>query len=338
MATKAGKRTIRLDSSPCVLSYASVASKKESEGPMAKYFDIVNVDSFFGQQSWEKAESRMQQLVAEKALEKAGLSPDKVDMIFAGDLLNQCIGSHYGLRELGIPLSGLYSACATMAQSLAMAAMMVEGGLCATTMAVTSSHFCSAERQFRFPLEYGGCRTPSAQWTVTGAGGAVIGQGTAPPYVRAVTIGTIEDKEIKDINNMGAAMAPAAASTLTNFFSDTLTGPDNYDLIITGDLAMVGSDLLQQLMKREGYDLSKKHSDCGLLIYDRDTQNVQAGGSGCGCSATVLCSYILPAIREGRLRNVLFIATGALMSTVSVQQGESIPCIAHLVHLSADPN
>lgn len=338
MPSKQGKYTVQLDTSPSVVGYAAIGSKMESEGPMANYIDILNQDSYFGQASWEKAESRMQQEVAEKALSKCSLSNDGIDYVFAGDLLNQCIGSHYGLREMGIPLFGLYSACATMAESLALAAAFVDTGIAANAMAITSSHFCSSERQFRFPLEYGGQRTPNSQWTVTGAGAAVVSPNSSPPYVRAFTPGAIEDKGVKDINNMGAAMAPAAAKTLQRFFTDTLTNQDNYDLILTGDLAHVGSTLFHQLMAREGYDIQKKHADCGLMIYDRDSQQVDAGGSGCGCSATVLCSYIMQSMRDGKLNDVLFIATGALMSTVSFQQGESIPGIAHLVHLSTKPN
>lgn len=335
--TRLGKYTLRLDSAPSVTGYAAIASKKEAEGPFAREIDIINEDYYFGQQTWEKAESRMQQEVAEKALAKASLSAGQVQYVFAGDLLNQCIGSHYGLRDIGIPFWGLYGACSTMAESLALASVFVESGAAEFAMAVTSSHFCSAERQYRFPLEYGGVRAPTSQWTVTGAGAAVVGKNSAPPYVRAVCAGSILDKGVKDANNMGAAMAPAAAQTISRFFSDTNTNHDNYDLILTGDLAAVGSELLYKLLDREGYDIRKKHSDCGLMIYDRERQQVNAGGSGCGCSAVVLCSHILPGLRGGKLRNVLFVATGALMSPVSSQQGESIPAVAHLAHLSADP-
>lgn len=338
MATRIGKYTLKLDSAPSVLGYAAIASKKESEGPIAPYIDILNNDPMFGQTTWELAESRMQQEVSEAALRKCSLTPSAIDFIFAGDLLNQCIGSHYGLREIGIPFFGLYSACATMAQGLAMSAMAVDTGMAANAMAVTSSHFCSAERQYRFPLAYGGQRTPTAQWTATGAGAVIVGQNSMPPYVRAVTIGTIEDKGVTDVSNMGGAMAPAAAQTLTRYFTDTLTNESNYDLILTGDLASVGTALLYQLMEMEGYKIQKKHNDCGLLLYDVKTQEVDAGGSGCGCSATVLCSYILQSMREGKLNEVLFIATGALMSPVSIQQGQSIPAIAHLVHLSTKPS
>lgn len=338
MPTRQGRQTVRLDTSPSIIGYASVASKKESEGPMAKYIDILNEDTYFGQETWEKAESQMQKLAAEKALSKCAHAPKDIHYAFAGDLLNQCIGSHFGLRDFGIPFFGLYGACSTMAESLMLAAQFVDTGTADHTMAVTSSHFCSAERQYRFPLEYGSQRTPNSQWTVTGAGAAIVGKQGPTPYIRSFTTGIIEDKGVKDINNMGAAMAPSAAKTLRAFFEDTTTNQENYDLILTGDLAYVGSELLYQLMDRDSYDIRSKHADCGLLIYDRDTQGVDAGGSGCGCSATVLCSYILQSMREGKLNDVLFIATGALMSTTSFQQGESIPCIAHLLHLSNKPN
>lgn len=337
MATRQGNYTIQMDGSPSVAGYAAIASKKEAEGPLANYIDIINKDSYFGQSSWEKAESAMQQQAAQKALEKCGLSAQNIDCVFAGDLLNQCIGSNYGLRDLGIPYLGVFGACSTMAEGLGLAGVFVETGTARNAMAVTSSHFCSAERQFRYPLEYGSQRTPNSQWTVTGAGAAVVGSSSVPPFLRAFTPGCIVDMGQKDINNMGAAMAPAAAQTLTRFFADTMTNQDNYDLILTGDLAHVGSHLLYQLMRREGYDITKKHADCGLMIYDRETQEVDAGGSGCGCCATVLCSYILQSMRDGKLNDVLVIGTGALMSPTTFQQGESIPGIAHLVHLSTKP-
>lgn len=225
-----------------------------------------------------------------------------------------------------------------MAESLILASLFIEGGLAKRTMAVTSSHFCSAERQFRFPLEYGGQRDPSSQWTATAAGACIVGENSQPPYVKAVTVGCIKDKDLKDINNMGAAMAPAASTTIKRYFRDTLTGPDNFDLILTGDLAQVGSQLLVQLLEREGYDIQKKHADCGLILYDRATQEVEAGASGCGCAAGVLCSYIIPALKAGSIRDMLFVATGALMSPISIQQGQNIPGIAHLLHLSSTPH
>ena len=334
MPTKQGKQTLFFDNPPSVVSYAAVGSKKEGEGPLGRHFDAICEDSLFGEATWEKAESRMQKDAVNRALDKASLSPGQIDYIFAGDLLNQCIGSTYGLRDLKIPFLGIFGACSTMAEGLGLASCFIDGGGCSNTVAVTSSHFCTAERQFRFPLEYGGQRTPTSQWTVTGSGAVVVSAASQPPYVRAATFGCMEDLGINDANNMGAAMAPAAAATIRQFLADTLTTPENYDLILTGDLGMVGSKLLLELLERDGIRLGKLHADCGLLIYDRQTQQVEAGGSGCGCAATVLCSYILPRIREGILHNVLFIPTGALMSTTAIQQGETIPGIAHLLWLS----
>lgn len=282
----------------------------------------------------------MQKQALALALDKAGQAASTMDWLFAGDLLNQCIGATFGVRELGIPYLGIYGACSNMAEGLLLSAFLAESGLRYLGVS-TASHFCTAERQYRFPLEYGGQRTPTSQWTVTG-GGAVVVAGAAAqtpdqagPWIQAAAIGTIEDKGIKDAANMGAAMAPAAAATILGFLSDTGTTPEDYDLILTGDLGQVGSDLLYELATREGVDLRSRHTDCGLLIYDRDRQDVHAGGSGCGCCASVLCSYILPSLREGRVKRVLFAATGALLSPTSTQQGESIPSIAHAVCLTS---
>lgn len=334
MATKIGKYTYILESAPSIIASAGVVSKKEGGGPLAKHFDVINDDSTFGENSWEKAESRMQKDAMNKALEKAGLSTTDIDCIFAGDLLNQCTGSTFGLRELNVPIAGLYSACATIAEGLALGGLLIDGGGFQKIAAITSSHFCSAERQYRFPLEYGGQRPQTAQWTVTGSGCILLGSHKEHPFIKAVTIGKINDLGIKDANNMGAAMAPAAADTLTNFLQDTRTKPENYDMILSGDLGYVGSKLLCELMLENGFDISKQHMDCGLMIYDRASQDVHAGGSGAGCSSSVLSSYILPKIQRGELANVLFMATGALLSPTSVQQGQSIPGVAHLVHLS----
>ena len=337
MGTRKGTYTIIMAAPPSIAGIGTVGCNKEAQGPMAPYIDILGEDAYFGQKSWEKAESQMQKTAVDLALKDCNLSYTQIDNLFAGDLLNQCIGSHYGLRETNIPFLGLYGACSTMAEGLALSAMFVDSGMANNAMAVTSSHFCSAERQFRFPLEYAALRTPTAQWTVTGSGAAVVSPQSSVPYIKAVSFGSIIDKGVTDINNMGAAMAPAAAQTLQRFFKDTLTGPDNYDLILTGDLGAVGSELLHQLMERAHYRLRKNHSDCGLMIYDTETQNVHAGASGAGCCATVLCSYVVKSMRAGRLNEVLFVATGALMSTLSIQQGESIPSVAHLVHLSTSP-
>ena len=335
MAKRIGSRTIVLESAPSLRGYAAVVSKKEGEGPLGREFDMVSDDAYFGEKTWEKAESHIQKEALNRALGKAGTTPSQVDFVFAGDLLNQCIGSAYAMRGMNVPFIGLYGACSTMAESLALASLFVECGIAECAAAVTSSHFCSAERQFRCPLEYGCVRAPTSQWTVTGGGAAIVSGGETAPFVREVCFGKINDLGVTDINNMGTAMAPAAADTISQYFSDTLTSADNFDMIFTGDLGYVGSEMLAELLERDGISLGKKHMDCGKLIYDKK-QEVEAGGSGCGCAASVLCSYIANRIRRENWRNVLFIATGALMSPTSNQQGESIPGIAHLIRLSAD--
>ena len=336
MAKRVGRYTLQMENRPCVQGFASVVGKKESEGPLAKYYDRSFDDTTLGETSWEKAESRLQTEAVTLALTKAGVTSKDIDYIFAGDLLNQCISSTFGLRSLDIPFLGQFGACSTMAQTLGLASILVETGAAGKAVGVTSSHFCSAERQFRFPLEYGGQRTPTAQWTATAAGAVVVGSGAQSPYVSAVTFGRIADLGIKDAANMGAAMAPAAAQTLSDFFQDTGTLPQDYDLILTGDLGLVGSELMEQILQQNHIDITAVHNDCGLMIYDRVKQDVHAGGSGCGCSGAVLCSIILQQLRQGELKNVLFIATGALMSPTSQQQGESIPGVAHLVNLKSE--
>ena len=336
MAKRIGRYTFKTESEPTVVGFGSVASKKEGEGPLKEYFDLVEQDTSFGQKSWEKAESIMQKSAVQIALKRAGLSPDQIDVICAGDLLNQCIGSTFGLFELEIPFVGMYGACSTMAESLAVATMFLETGAVDTAVAVTSSHFCSSERQFRFPLEYGSLRTPTSQWTVTGSGATVLKKGGDGIKIRHVTFGKIFDFGIKDANNMGAAMAPAAADTIKRFFMDTDTNPDDYDGIFTGDLGSVGSELLCQLLEKDGINVRDVHRDCGVMIFTPDMEDVHAGGSGCGCSASVLNSFILKEMQKGRYKNILFIATGALMSPTSSMQGENIPSVAHLVNIVGD--
>jgi stage V sporulation protein AD len=333
MPKRLGRYTLQLTNKPTILGYAAICGKKEAEGPLGEEFDFTYQDTTLGESSWEKAESRLQTETVKCALKKANVEPADVDYIFAGDLLDQCISSTFGLRDLGIPFLGQFGACSTMAQTIAMSSLFVEGGVARKCVAVTSSHFCTAERQFRFPLEYGGQRTPTAQWTVTGSGSAIVGEHADGPYVEAVTIGRICDLGIKDAANMGAAMAPAAAETLTTFLRDTGTRPEDYDLILTGDLGEVGSNLMYELLEKENLHVTEQHNDCGLMIFDRKKQDVHAGGSGCGCAASVLCSNILNRMCRGELKNILFMATGALMSPTSSQQGESIPGIAHLLHL-----
>lgn len=334
MSKLLGRSTWLLPSWPSIEAYAAVAGKKESEGPLAREFDIIFDDTSLGEDTWEKAESRMQKEAMVKLLEKANLSNPDINILFGGDLLNQCIASSYGVRDLNIPFYGLYGACSTMAEGLSLAAVFVDNQMAQHAAAITSSHFASAERQFRLPLEYGGQRPPTSQWTATAAGTALVGASAKPPYVKAVSAGVVTDLGIQDINNMGAAMAPAAAETIKTYLQDTGTSPNDYDLILTGDLGLIGSSLLTDLLKRDKIDISANHNDCGKLLYNIEEQDVHAGGSGAGCSASVLCAYILKRIEDGNLKNVLFVATGALMSTTSFQQGESIPSVAHLVHLT----
>ena len=333
MAKRTGKRTILFENKPHIISYGSVVGKKEHEGPLSAEFDRYITDSYFGEKTYERAESRLQKTAVQTALDKVGLKKDNIDCILAGDLLNQCIGSSFGLREFGIPFIGLYGACSTMVLSTLVASLLVDSAAAKRAIAVTSSHFCSAERQYRFPLDYGSQRTPTAQWTVTGSGALILQQNGNGPYINAATIGEIEDYGITDINNMGAAMAPAAASTIMHFLKDTGTSPEDYDVIYTGDLGYVGTNLLYELLEREGIDIRCRHSDCGLIIFDRDNQDVHAGGSGCGCSASVLCSFIMHRFEDGDFKNILFLSTGALMSPTSSFQGESIPGIAHLLNI-----
>lgn len=336
MPVRQGRYTLALPSQPAITGWAAIGGKKEGQGPLGEEFDYIYEDTTAGENTWEKAESALHKDAVERALASSGTKAGDVDMIFSGDLLNQCIGTTFGIRELGIPLAGLYGACSTMALSLGMAAIMTDGGAAGTAVAATVSHFCSAEKQFRMPLEYGGQRPPTAQWTATAAGAAVIGQKGEGPRVSAVIIGRIQDLGIKDANNMGAAMAPAACSTIANFLRDTNTRPQDYDLILTGDLGSVGSALLIELLQtQEDIDISSVQADCGLMLYDVEKQDVHAGGSGCGCSAAVLCCHILPRLASGELKKVLLVGTGALMSPVSTMQNESIPGIAHGVLLTS---
>lgn len=336
MAKKIGTGTYLLEHTPSAAAYAAIVGQMEGEGPLGACFDYVEQDSYFGKDSWEQAESELQRRTVEAALKKGGLTPKDADLILAGDLINQCTGTTYGLRGLGIPLLGLYGACSTMAEGLALGGILMDGGIARHIVAATSSHFSTAERQFRFPLSYGGQRTPTAQWTCTASGAVVLAPCGDPPYLRAVTVGRIVDYGITDANNMGAAMAPAAADTILRFLGDTGAAPGDFDAIVTGDLGIVGSRLLCTLMEKEGVDITRQHRDCGAMIFDPEQQDTHAGGSGCGCSASVLCGHFLPRLRTGEIRNILFAATGALMSPTSSQQGESIPGISHLIHLSAE--
>lgn len=331
-----GRRSIVFPQPPAILAYASVAGKKEAQGPLRTSFDLTSDDTSFGQKTWEKAETQMQKQALRIALNKAKLEESALDAAFLGDLLNQCIGSSFSLRNSEVPAFGLYGACSTMAESLLLAGMAVSGGFCRRALAMTSSHFASSERQYRFPLGYGGQRTPTAQWTVTGAGAVILGVEGAGPFLRNATIGTIVDAGIKDANNMGAAMAPAAFETLRAHFDDLHRAPEDYDLIVTGDLGKLGSELVRELFSREGVRLKERYQDCGVLIFDTEKQDVHCGGSGCGCSASVLCGYLLNKLRSGEIKNLLFCGTGALLSPLSTQQGESIPAVCHAVAISTE--
>lgn len=332
MIKRLGRYTISFEDAPYITGFGSTAGEKEASGPLGKNFDKIFYDPRAGQKTFEQAEILSQQEAVLAALGRAGKKAEDIDFIFAGDLLNQCISSSYGMKEFRIPYLGQYGACSTMAQSMILAAMTVAGGAANSSAAVTSSHFCTAERQYRMPLEYGGQRTTTAQWTVTGSGSCIIEKTGKGPRVIAATVGTITDLGITDMNNMGAAMAPAAAETISRFLEDVGGKPEDYDLILTGDLGVVGSQCLYDILNREGIDIIGRHNDCGMMIYG-EGQDTHAGGSGCGCSASVLCSTILPRMIEGKYKNILFIATGALMSPVSSQQGGTIPTIAHLVNI-----
>ena len=329
MAKRIGSRTIELTEDMRVAASAAVVGKKEGEGPLKDCFDYVSQDSYFAEDSWEKAETSMLRQCFGICRGKAGGAAFEPECVLGGDLLNQCVSSSFALKDSGLPYLGLYGACSTMAEALCLAALLIDGGGFKTAAALTGSHFCTAERQYRFPLEYGGQRTPTSQWTVTGSGCVMLSKGGHGPRISRVTPGSIVDAGITDANNMGAAMAPAAYDTLSAHFKDTGRTLDYYDAIFTGDLGAIGHDILQELFRRDGIELGMRYMDCGVLIYDLKTQDVHAGGSGCGCSASVLGGHILPAMERGVWKRVLFAATGALMSPVTCQQGCSIPGICH---------
>ena len=337
MALKRGKQTYLFQHPAAIRSFAAIGSKREGEGPLGEFFDTIDPDSTFGQKSWERAESRLHHDTVELAVKKAGLSYADLDCLLAGDLLNQCIGATFGVRELGIPYLGIYGACSNMAEGLLLSAFLAESGLRYLGVS-TASHFCTAERQYRFPLEYGGVRTPTAQWTVTGSGALILGAAGSGPRVTMVTTGKIADAGITDANNMGAAMAPAAYETLRAHFADTGRTPDYYDLIVTGDLGKIGHTVVTRLFQDDGIELEGLYTDCGLLIYDLEGQDVHAGGSGCGCSAAVLAGHLLKLLAGGQIRRLLFAATGALMSPTASMQGESIPGICHAVAIETQVN
>ena len=334
MAKRIGLGTAELTGRVTILGQAAVGGQTEKEGPLGHIFAESFTEARLGEKCWEMAETRLQQAAMRHALESAGCAPEGVDLHLGGDLLNQCSATDFALRELGIPLAGLFSACGTFAQALALGALALESGAFHRVSACASSHFCAAEKQFRFPLEFGGQAPPTAQRTATAAGAAILGQSESGPRISRVIFGKVTDLGVRNANEMGAAMAPAAWDTLKRFFEDGRVKPGDFDMILTGDLGEIGSQLLKELAQTEvGLDLSGVHKDCGLLLYDTEEQDAGAGGSGVGCSAAVLCGEILPALRAGTLRRVLFLGTGALLSAISPLQGESIPAIAHGVEL-----
>jgi len=326
-----GHRSFVLEKPPVITAWASVAGKREAEGPLSSAFDIKCRDTYFGQKTWEQAERHMQQLALRKLAEKAGIPFSDFGLVFSGDLLNQCIGSSFSLRNTGVPHLGLYGACSTMAEALLLASMAVGGGYSDNVVAMTSSHFASSERQYRFPLGYGGQRTPTSQWTVTGSGAALVRAAGSGPKITACTIGTIQDLGIKDANNMGAAMAPAAYGTIRAHLQDLQATPADFDLIVTGDLGQLGKEILMELAEQDGLSLGGKLADCGTMIFDPTNQDVHAGGSGCGCSAITLCGHLLDQLTCGTLKKILFCGTGALLSPTSTQQGLPIPGVCHAV-------
>lgn len=328
---KIGKQTIKLINAPSIISTSTVVGPKESLGPLAEYFEIKISDDYFGEDSWEKAESKMLMEAVKNAIKNSCVGIEKIEYMLAGDLLNQIISSNFAARSLSIPFFGLYGACSTMAESLSIGSILIEGEYADNVVCATSSHFASAERQYRYPLEQGVQRPMYAQWTVTGAGASVLSNTNDNPRITYITTGKVMDFGIKDANNMGAAMAPSASDTIICHLNDTNREPNYYDLIVTGDLACVGMEIAKELIKKYGYNIDNNYNDCGAMIFDNKKQDTHSGGSGCGCSASVLNGYLFKKLKNKEINRLLFVATGALLSPISAYQGESIPCIAHAI-------
>ena len=329
---KIGKQTIKFDTPPTITECSSIVGPKEANGPLAKYFDKTLEDEFWGEKTWEKAESKIIKENVNLVISKANITTNEIDCVFAGDLLNQCISSSFGLRDENVPFFGVFGACSTFVESMSLGAIAVEG-FANNVLCATSSHFCSAEKQFRFPLELGNQRPPTSQWTVTGSGAAILSKNGNGPYITHITPGKIVDMGIKDANNMGAAMAPAFADTLITHLKDTGRNPDYYDAIISGDLGHIGKDISIDILKSQGYNIKPNYNDCGVLIFDKASQDTHSGGSGCACSATVFSGYLFKQLKEQKIKKLLLIATGALMNSTTSQQGESIPSIAHAISI-----
>ena len=329
------KQTIIFNKPPHIIGNYAIVGKSEGQGAFGKYFDEISADDTFGEKTYEKSERVMLEKCIFGAIKSSDLLPSEIDILLSGDLLNQIISSSFAARKFGTTFIGLYGACSTMAESIALGSCLLDAGYFNNICCATASHFSSAERQYRFPLELGNQRPPYSQWTVTGAGSCVLAQNGSGPKISSVTFGKVVDFGIKDVNNMGAAMAPAAMNTIVAHLKGTNTTASDYDLIVTGDLGRLGSEILIDLLEKNNVYLDKRYLDCGCAIYSKK-HKVFMGGSGAGCSASVLNSYILEKIREGVYRKVLFVATGALLSTTSSQQGESIPCIAHAVVIEGE--
>lgn len=336
MGKRVGNQTVQIQTKPRIIATTSIVGPKEGLGPLKDYFDIILQDDTNGKDSYEKAESSILYDAIAETIKKSGLDESCINYLLAGDLLNQLASANFAARDINIPFIGLYGACSTMAESLGVAAMLMDGGFADYVVAATSSHFSAAERQFRFPLEYGSQRPETAQWTVTGAGAMLLGKEGKFPYVSYVTTGKVKDYGIKDANNMGAAMAPAAVDTIGAHLKDLNRDPNYYDLIATGDLGKVGRNITENLLKEYGFNLQKNYMDCGEQIFFNEEQKTNSGGSGCGCSAVVSCGYIYKNMLEGKLKRILLVSTGALLSTTSSLQGESIPGIAHAVSIEME--
>lgn len=328
---KLGAQTIQFENPVAIVETSSIVGPKEAEGPLAKYFDQCLEDEFWGEKTWEKAESKIIKETVSSVISKSGIATTDIDYCFAGDLLNQCISSSFGLRELNIPFFGVFGACSTFVESLCLGSVFIDGKSADNVLCATSSHFCSAEKQFRFPLELGNQRPQSAQWTVTGSGATILSSSGQGPFITMATPGKIVDMGIKDANNMGAAMAPAALDTLITHFKDTGRRPSYYDAIVTGDLGYVGKEILTELSETKGYNIKNNYDDCGVLIFDKEKQDTHSGGSGCACIGTTFSGYFYKQLKDKKINKILLIATGALMNSMSSQQGESIPGIAHAV-------
>ena len=338
LSEKMARACFKLTTPPSITAFSAVGGKKENEGPLGNCFDKINDDPYFSTETYEQGESQLQKQAVRFALEKGSLKEKDIDFIFGGDLLNQCVGTTFGIMNYNIPFLGIYGACSTMSEGLLLASLCIDNKIGKRVVAVTSSHYCTAERQYRMPIDYGGQRPPTAQWTATAAGALVVENSDNPPFVRGVCVGKIVDMNVTDANNMGAAMAPAAADTVKRFLEAFSMKPEDFDYIVTGDLGKIGSTLFCDLLEKDNINVRENHTDCGLMLYNFSDTDVNSGASGCGCAASVLCGYFLPELQRGKIKNILFCATGALLSTTVNQQGEPIPSICHAVWISSEKN